>query len=98
MQSYITLFWSLFGVTNRKDIHIISVNNLNSSQSTQTTQRVAEIMLIIYHFMAIIVLINMLIAMMSNSFQNIQVTDSSNNLKYCTSLLILCITSYKSCT
>ena len=41
-------------------------------KSAQVTMTVGEILLMIYHAMAIIVLVNMLIAMMSNSFQTIQ--------------------------
>ncbi|XP_018649047.1 LOW QUALITY PROTEIN: putative transient receptor potential channel [Schistosoma mansoni] len=41
-------------------------------ESARNTMVVGEILLLIYHAMAIIVLVNMLIAMMSNSFQTIQ--------------------------
>jgi len=37
-------------------------------------------MLLCYHAMAVIVLVNMLIAMMSNSFQEIEVTDPVDRL------------------
>ncbi|KAL5966664.1 Transient-receptor-potential-like protein [Taenia solium] len=43
-------------------------------KSPQVTVTVGEMLLMIYHFMAIIVLINILIAMMSTSFQIIQAT------------------------
>uniref|UniRef100_A0A1I8JHK4 ANK_REP_REGION domain-containing protein n=1 Tax=Macrostomum lignano TaxID=282301 RepID=A0A1I8JHK4_9PLAT len=73
--SYQTLFWSLFGVTNRRDVIIQSASPTTSTSSGfgegRTTEVVAELMLLTYHFVAIIVLVNMLIAMMSSSFQNI---------------------------
>ncbi|VDN96675.1 unnamed protein product [Rodentolepis nana] len=46
--------------------------NLADLKSAEVTMTVGEILLMIYHAMAIIVLVNMLIAMMSNSFQTIQ--------------------------
>ncbi|KAJ8297880.1 hypothetical protein KUTeg_024411 [Tegillarca granosa] len=62
--SYLTLYWSLFGLTAVKDINI-----RNGQQFTKVT---SMLLFMIYHAMSIIVLINMLIAMMSNSFQNIE--------------------------
>ncbi|VDL16914.1 unnamed protein product [Hymenolepis diminuta] len=46
--------------------------NLVDLKSAEVTMTVGEMLLMIYHAMAIIVLVNMLIAMMSNSFQTIQ--------------------------
>ncbi len=63
--SFITLFWSLFGLTQ--------LNAVRVGHMQQYTKSMGECLLIVYHAMAIIVLINMLIAMMSNSFQNIEV-------------------------
>ena len=64
-ESYATLYWSLFGITAKHDLKI---------QNGQTfTEMLGRLMFMLYHCMAIIVLINMLIAMMSNSFQNIEV-------------------------
>jgi len=65
-QSYVTLFWSLFGLTQ--------LGSVREGQIQNFTKRVAEYMLMCYHAMAVIVLVNMLIAMMSNSFQEIEVT------------------------
>lgn len=63
-ESYATLYWSLFGITAKHDLKI---------QNGQTfTEMLGRLMFMLYHCMAIIVLINMLIAMMSNSFQNIE--------------------------
>jgi transient receptor potential cation channel subfamily C protein 4 len=60
-----TLFWALFGLTQ--------LNAVRDGPMQEFTKRVGEHLLMVYHAMAIIVLINMLIAMMSNSFQNIEV-------------------------
>jgi len=64
-KSYVTLFWSLFGLTQLGSVREGDIQNF--------TKRVAEYMLMCYHAMAVIVLVNMLIAMMSNSFQEIEV-------------------------
>ncbi|KAK3740746.1 hypothetical protein RRG08_048988 [Elysia crispata] len=62
--SYVTLFWSMFSLTAPSKLEI---------RSTQTfTRTVGELMFMAYHGMAIIVLLNMLIAMMSSSFQEIE--------------------------
>lgn len=66
-KSYVTLFWSLFGLTQ--------LASVRGGEIQKFTKRVAEYMLMCYHAMACIVLVNMLIAMMSNSFQEIEVTD-----------------------
>lgn len=64
--SYRTLYWSLFSMTQLKDIKI---------QGGQVfTEIVGEMLFMAYQTMAVIVLINMLIAMMSNSFQEIEVS------------------------
>jgi len=77
-KSYVTLFWSLFGLTQLGSVREGDIQNF--------TKRVAEYMLMCYHAMAVIVLVNMLIAMMSNSFQEIEVTDPSIPYK----LIIAC--------
>ncbi|GFS15873.1 transient-receptor-potential-like protein [Elysia marginata] len=62
--SYVTLFWSMFSLTAPSKLEV---------RSTQTfTRTVGELMFMAYHGMAIIVLLNMLIAMMSSSFQEIE--------------------------
>ena len=71
--SYMTLFWSLFGLTQ--------LTAVREGHMQPFTRRVGEYLLMAYHALAIIVLINMLIAMMSNSFQNIEV-QSSQEKKY----------------
>ena len=65
--AYETLFWSLFGITQIKDVEIVEGHN--------SVERVGTMLFGAYHVAAIVVLINMLIAMMSNSFQEIQVKD-----------------------
>ncbi|XP_064609759.1 transient-receptor-potential-like protein [Liolophura sinensis] len=65
LMSYRTLFWSLFSLTQLKDIK-------NDEGGQPYTEIIGELMFMIYHAMGIIVLINMLIAMMSNSFQDIE--------------------------
>ncbi|XP_059140364.1 transient-receptor-potential-like protein [Physella acuta] len=62
--SYVTLFWSMFSLTTPSKMEL---------KSTQVfTMTVGELMFMAYHAMAIIVLLNMLIAMMSSSFQEIE--------------------------
>ncbi|XP_013386796.1 transient-receptor-potential-like protein [Lingula anatina] len=63
-QSVGTLIWSLFGLTQLKDINI--------KDGQPFTKGIGELLFMVYHAMAIIVLINMLIAMMSSSFQDIE--------------------------
>ncbi|WAQ97758.1 TRPL-like protein, partial [Mya arenaria] len=62
--SYRTLYWSLFSMTQLKDIKIPG--------SQAFTALIGEMLFMAYQTMAVIVLINMLIAMMSNSFQEIE--------------------------
>ncbi|XP_055894639.1 transient-receptor-potential-like protein isoform X3 [Biomphalaria glabrata] len=62
--SYVTLFWSMFSMNSPSKL------KLESGQSF--TMTIGELMFMAYHAMAIIVLLNMLIAMMSSSFQEIE--------------------------
>lgn len=77
IRSYRTLFWHLFGNNQAGNFEILIENQTTGKrermESAANTMIVGEILLLIYHGMAIIVLVNMLIAMMSNSFQKIQV-------------------------
>ncbi|EGT52084.1 CBN-TRP-1 protein [Caenorhabditis brenneri] len=59
--SYLTLLWSLFSITKPEDTDVI--------ENHKITQWVGQGMFIMYHCTSIIVLLNMLIAMMSHSFQ-----------------------------
>ncbi|OON18783.1 hypothetical protein X801_05359, partial [Opisthorchis viverrini] len=76
VRSYRTLFWNLFGNSQPDHFKVRILNETTGKRedlpSARSTVIVGEILLLIYHAMAIIVLINMLIAMMSNSFQTIQ--------------------------
>lgn len=63
--SYITLLWSLFSITKVEDTNVLENHHF--------TQNVGSGMFIVYHMTSIIVLLNMLIAMMSHSFQRINV-------------------------
>ncbi|KAL5968627.1 Transient-receptor-potential-like protein, partial [Taenia solium] len=75
LRSYQALFWHLFGVTQINQYRLQTKDaegKMVDLKSAQVTVTVGEILLMIYHAMAIIVLVNMLIAMMSNSFQTIQ--------------------------
>ncbi|CAH8827848.1 unnamed protein product [Trichobilharzia szidati] len=76
VSSYRTLFWHLFGSSQGGNFEVTFVNKTTGErermESARNTMVVGEILLLIYHAMAIIVLVNMLIAMMSNSFQTIQ--------------------------
>ncbi|KAK6045728.1 hypothetical protein COOONC_16767 [Cooperia oncophora] len=65
--SYLTLLWSLFSITKTEDTDVAENHHL--------TQSVGRAMFIMYHCTSIIVLLNMLIAMMSHSFQIINVSD-----------------------
>ncbi|CAI5445881.1 unnamed protein product [Caenorhabditis angaria] len=59
--SYLTLLWSLFSITKPEDTDV--------KEDHKITQWVGQGMFIMYHCTSIIVLLNMLIAMMSHSFQ-----------------------------
>ncbi|KRZ80906.1 Transient-receptor-potential-like protein [Trichinella papuae] len=61
--SYITLIWSLFSITNTKSTDV--------GERHEITQWTGRALYIAYHVTSIIVLLNMLIAMMSHSFQRI---------------------------
>uniref|UniRef100_A0A915CG22 Ion transport domain-containing protein n=1 Tax=Parascaris univalens TaxID=6257 RepID=A0A915CG22_PARUN len=61
--SYLTLLWSLFSITKVEDTDVIEEHYF--------TEFIGSGMFIVYHMTSIIVLLNMLIAMMSHSFQRI---------------------------
>lgn len=73
--SYLTLLWSLFSITKIEDTNVI--------EEHYVTQFVGSAMFITYHMTSIIVLLNMLIAMMSHSFQRVNVRFFIN-LRTCT--------------
>ncbi|XP_038056459.1 transient-receptor-potential-like protein [Patiria miniata] len=64
-QSFLNLLWALFGLTSKDAVKLTHWKH-------RSVETVGELLLLTYHIIAIIVLLNMLIAMMSNSFQTIQ--------------------------
>ncbi|XP_069168156.1 transient-receptor-potential-like protein isoform X3 [Procambarus clarkii] len=62
--TFATLFWSLFGISSPKSTDLEEEHGF--------IETVGQGLFMAYHVMSIIVLINMLIAMMSNSFQQIE--------------------------
>lgn len=61
-----TLLWSLFAITKVEDTDVAEEHHF--------TQWIGRGMFMMYHITSIIVLLNMLIAMMSHSFQTINVS------------------------
>ena len=61
-----TLFWALFGLP---DISIVSLGGVNH----QFTETVGQLLYGVYHIIAIVVLLNVLIAMMSNTYTRVEV-------------------------
>ncbi|XP_033739855.1 short transient receptor potential channel 3-like [Pecten maximus] len=90
-QTFYSLFWSMFGQVSINDINvkhpgpegIYSPNDPESlmKSSTSIVEGVGLTLFGIYHVVIIIVLINMLIAMMSHSFEDIQ-TDCDVEWKF----------------
>ena len=80
-----SLFWSMFGLISVESVEIKYPNKLNGSlqaysfpggmyaHATSIVENVGLLLFALYHVVIIIVLINMLIAMMSHSFEDIQV-------------------------
>ncbi|XP_047497710.1 uncharacterized protein LOC125044795 [Penaeus chinensis] len=67
--TFATLFWSLFGISSPKSTDL--------EEEHEFIETVGQGLFMAYHVMSIIVLINMLIAMMSNSFQQIETNPPS---------------------
>ena len=61
------MYWALFGMGGPESVEV------GESYSKAYTERVGYIMYGIYNFAVVIVVLNMLIAMMSRSFDNIKV-------------------------
>lgn len=80
------LFWALFGLT--------PLSTVRGGEIQPFTKLVGEGLLMAYHAMAIIMLINMLIAMMSNSFQNIEVYLKVDSLLYTCLSYLLSMSTY----
>ena len=62
-----TLFWALFGLF---DTTIVNLSDIDHS----FTQTVGNVMYATYHIIAIVVLMNVLIAMMSNTYTRVEVS------------------------
>ncbi|XP_070556557.1 short transient receptor potential channel 1-like [Ptychodera flava] len=82
-RSVVTLFWTLFGMT-----HISTLQVGDSWTDRWFTEAVANVLFAIYHVLAVIVLLNVLIAMMSHTYQLIE-SDADMEWKYSRSLLWL---------
>ena len=86
-QAYKRLFWDLFNYGNEENANLVAgndgaytmfnVTNGNMTGEFFTSHRLTEIIGYImygaYHITVIVVLLNMLIAMMANSYNNIEV-------------------------
>ncbi|XP_033098490.1 short transient receptor potential channel 6-like [Anneissia japonica] len=66
--TFLTLFWALFGSVSR-DIPIV-LSSVDDCYSI--TEIVGTILFALYHVVMVLVMLNMLIAMMSNSYQEIE--------------------------
>lgn len=69
----LTLFWSLFGMADQTDPNIKDEFK-SRGNDYGFTSGVGTVMFAIYHIVMSLVMLNMLIAMMSNSFQEIEVS------------------------
>ena len=72
--SFRKLFWAMFDKT---ELEAFAIN----SQRFSITQTTGEILFAIFNIVAILISLNMLIAMMSNSFQQIAVSTSKAKMK-----------------
>lgn len=68
-----SLFWSIFG--------LISLYVTNVDADHQFTEFVGATMFGTYNIISLVVLLNMLIAMMNNSYQHIAVSREANTLQ-----------------
>ena len=66
-----TLFWALFGLSE--------IENLSLESGLHLTESVGHFMYALYLLVAVIVLLNALIAMMSSTYAKVQVRDSYDN-------------------
>ena len=72
------LFWNVFGMTELGD--------LNTSEEFVITQYAGEVLLALYAIASLLVAINMLIAMMSNTYQRVAVSSKDFNRKISVSI------------
>ena len=68
-----TLFWALFGLAQPDDPTIPNSELYGAGSGHQLTSFVGHILFMVYFVVMGLVMLNMLIAMMSNSFQEIEV-------------------------
>ncbi|XP_065321156.1 short transient receptor potential channel 4-like [Gordionus sp. m RMFG-2023] len=80
VQTYKTLFWALFGMSPIESADVV-ISNYDSEKNAiidsvkdehSYTQTVGYILFAVFHLIAIIIFLNIMIAMMSNSFQKVQ--------------------------
>ncbi|KAK2181128.1 hypothetical protein NP493_410g05010 [Ridgeia piscesae] len=72
-----SLFWSMFGLVNINSVLVTypekqAITEKSASDGTSLVEGVGMFLFAFYHVVIIIVLVNMLIAMMSHSFEDIQ--------------------------
>ncbi|XP_070558939.1 short transient receptor potential channel 5-like [Ptychodera flava] len=80
-QALLTLFWTLFGVSDLSTLKIIGTDHWY-------TEMMGQILYALYHVIALVVLLNILIAMMSNTYTQIE-QDADIEWKYSRSRLWL---------
>lgn len=68
------LFWDLFGMSD--------VEDLETERNFIITQYTGEVLLGLYSILSIVVAINMLIAMMANSYQRVAVSRKLRRARY----------------
>ena len=62
-----TLFWALFGLGQPDDMVLETFNN-------PLTENIGRVLYMVYHFICIIILLNMLVASMTQSYEKILVS------------------------
>ncbi|CAD5125083.1 DgyrCDS13324 [Dimorphilus gyrociliatus] len=88
MSAFRTLFWGTFGMASYFDVEIAGENNPNNLDYRTPTVFAGYIMFGIYHWATVILLINMLIAMMTRSYDRIA-SDEDIEWKYARTRLYL---------
>ena len=63
-----TIYWALFGLSNSENVE------LNRGYKSRFTESVGYLVFGVYNWGAVIILLNMLIAMMTRSFEKITVS------------------------
>lgn len=67
-----TLFWALFGLPDMNIVNLSSQANIPHT----FTQTVGNFLYATYHVISIVVLLNVLIAMMSNTYTRVEVSNA----------------------